>query len=359
MNVTVNHTSPARKTYAPWRRREGVARPLRFRYSPQTWSEQRVRQDILQPLRSNIGATAVTPRYDIGADWTTHRFEMANGDVALFAHNETDGAYWMGNTETPSSLWRTDKFGWREIPYHVARWTQRELLSTLHEEDPWLADYPHISWYFLPVFMSKDGRESTRAFFREHAAGFPDAGRRETTRFFEEFFKTGALDEYRHVMSGKLGTSDHVDRVRMSAAMAEFIAAKILVEAEYDVVPEIEVTTGHSLDFRAEDDEMNVLVEVTRPQPPANRAAAGPVAAVRDTAETKTNGQLEKHGGGAVLFVDCSSFRDDSWNAVRGEQPDVRHRPAVVYRTRPNGHVEGYRKGSVPIELGDAIEFLD
>ncbi|APW96957.1 hypothetical protein CHINAEXTREME_03865 [Halobiforma lacisalsi AJ5] len=337
-----------------------MAQPLRFRYSPQSWSEQRVRQDILQPLRSNIGAQAVSPRFEIGADWTTHRFEMQNGDLALFAHNESE-AYWMGNTETPSSLWRTDKFGWDEVPYHVARWAQRELLATLHEEDPWLTDYPYISWFFLPVFMSKDGRESTRAFFREHAAGFPDAGRREATRFFEEFLKTGVFDEYRHVMAGKLGTSNHVDRVRMSATMGEFIAAKILTDAGYDIVPEIEVTTGHSLDFRADDAETNALVEVTRPQPPTNRSAAGPVAAVRDTAETKTNGQLAKHGGGAVLFVDCSSFRDDSWAAVRDERPDVRHRPAVVYRARPDGHVEGYRKGSVPLDLetNDAVEFVD
>ncbi len=335
-----------------------VARPLRFRYSPQTWSEQRVRHEILQPLRSNIGAAAVTPRHEIGANWATHRFEMQNGDVALFARND-EHAYWMGNTETPSSLWRTDKVGWRDVPYHVARWTQRELLSTLHETDPWLADYPHISWFFLPVFMSKDGREATRAFFRQHAAGFPDASRRETTRFFEDVLKTGALDQYRHIMSGKLGTSDHVDRVRMSAAMAEFIAANILVEAGYAVVPEIEVTTGHSLDFRATDEETNILVEVTRPQPPKNRAAAGPIAAVRDTAETKTTGQLAEHGGGAILFVDCSSFRDDAWNPVRAEQPDVRHRPAVVYRARPNGHVEGYRKGTVTLDLDGVIEFLD
>ncbi|MFC4436200.1 MULTISPECIES: DUF5784 family protein [Natrialbaceae] len=335
-----------------------MARPLRFRYSPEHWSEQRVRQKILQPLRSNIGARAVTPRFEIGADWETHRFEMQNGDIALFARND-DEAYWLGNTETPSSLWRTDKFGWEEVPYHITRWAQRELLATLHEEDPWLADYPHLSWFFLPVFMSKDGRESTRAFFREHAAGFPDAGRREATRYFEAFLETGVFDEYRPTMAGKLGTSDHVDRVRMSAAMGEFIAAKLLTDAGYEVTPEIEVTTGHSLDYRAEDDETNVLVEVTRPQPPANRAAAGPVAAVRDTAETKTNGQLAEHGGGAVLFVDCSSFRDDAWNAVRGEQPDVRHRPAVVYRARPDGRIEGYTKGSVPLELDDELEFVD
>ncbi|ELY55930.1 DUF5784 family protein [Natronolimnohabitans innermongolicus] len=335
-----------------------MARPLRFRYSPSSWSEQDVRHDILQPLRSNIGARAVAPRFGIGADWETHRFEMQNGDVALFARNGQE-AYWMGNTETPSSLWKTDKFGWEEVPYHVSRWTQRELLATLHETDPWLADYPHISWFFLPVFMSKDGRESTRAFFRQHAAGFPDAGRRETTRFFEEFLATGVLDEYRNVMAGKLGTSDHVDRVRMSAAMGEFIAAKILSDAAYAVTPEIEVTTGHSLDFRAKNGETNVLVEVTRPQPPKNRSASGPVAAVRETAETKTNGQLAEHGGGAVLFVDCSSFRDDTWNAIRAEQPDVPHRPAVVYRARPNGRIEGYRKGAVPLELEGAIDLLD
>ncbi|MFC7214371.1 DUF5784 family protein [Saliphagus sp. GCM10025334] len=337
-----------------------MARPLRFRYSPQRWSDQRVRQEIFNPLNGNIGARDAGPWYAIGGQWDTHRFEMANGDVALFARSDDD-AYWMGNTETPSSLWRTDKFAWEDVPYQVARWAQRELLATLHEREAWLADYPYISWFFLPVFMSKDGRKSTRAFFREHAAGFPDAGRREATQFIEEILETGALDPYRDVMAGKLGTSPHVDRVRMSAAMAEFIAAKILVDAGYEITPEIEVTTGHSLDYRAEDAATgtNVLVEVTRPQPPANRAAAGPVAAVRDTAETKTSGQLANHGGGATLFVDCSSFPDDAWAAVRGEQPDVRHRPAVVYRARPDGRVEGYQKGSVPLDLEDAISFVD
>ncbi|WP_312910079.1 DUF5784 family protein [Natronosalvus caseinilyticus] len=337
-----------------------MARPLRFRHSPQRWSDQRVRQEIFNPLNGNIGARDAGPWYAIGGSWDTHRFEMANGDVALFARSDDD-AYWMGNTETPSSLWRTDKFAWEDVPYQVARWAQRELLATLHEREAWLADYPYLSWFFLPVFMSKDGRKSTRAFFREHAAGFPDAGRREATRFVEKILETGALDTYRDVMAGKLGTSPHVDRVRMSAAMAEFIAAKILVDAGYEITPEIEVTTGHSLDYRAEDAATgtNVLVEVTRPQPPANRAAAGPVASVRDTAETKTSGQLANHGGGATLFVDCSSFPDDAWAAVRGEQPDVRHRPAVVYRARPDGRVEGYQKGSVPLELGDAISFVD
>ncbi len=331
-----------------------MAQPLRFRYSPETWSDQRVRRDILQPLRSNIGARSVASHAEINGGWDTYRFEMANGDLALFARR-SDDAYWMGNTETPRSLWRTDKFGWREVPYQVARWTQRELLSTLHEEDPWLADYPYLSWFFLPVFMSKDGRESTRTFFREHAAGFPEADWRESARFFDEFLTTGVLDEYRHTMAGKLGTSEHVDHVRMSAAMGEFVAAKILVDAGYEITPEIEVATGHSLDFRATDAETNVLVEVTRPQRPKHRSASGPVAAVRDTAGTKTDGQLAKHGGGAVLFVDCSNFSAEAWSTVRTEQPDVRHRPAVVYRARPNGRVEGYRKGSVPLTLDGVI----
>ncbi len=332
-----------------------VARPLRFRYSPESWSEQRVRSQLLGPLRSNIGARAVSPEYGVTGGWETHRFEMSNGDVALFARRDAE-AYWMGNTETPQALWKTDKFGWQEVPHQVSRWAQRELLAALYEDDPWLADYPYLSWYFLPVFMSKDGRESTREFFRSHAAGFPDAGRREATRYVESVLKTAPLDEYRGVMSGKLGTSDHVDRVRMSAAIGEFVAAKLLTDAGYDVVPEIEVTTGHSLDYRATNGEMNVLVEVTRPQPPNTRAASGPIAAVRDTAETKTSGQLESHGGGAVLFMDCSSFRDDQWAPVYGERPDVRHRPAVVYRVRPDGSAEGYTKGSVPLDLEDAID---
>jgi len=335
-----------------------VARPLRFRYSPETWNDGRVRSQILQSLQSNIGARAVTPWFVIGGEWNTHRFEMENGDVALFARRENE-AYWMGNTETPRELWRTNKVGWDEVPYPVARWAQRELLATLHEKEPWLTAYPHISWFFLPVFMSKDGRESTRAFFREHAAGFPDAGWEEATHFLEDFLHTGVLDDYRYTMAGKLGTGDQVDRVRMSATMGEFIAAKILVDAGYEVVPEIEVTTGHSLDYRARNGNTNVLVEVTRPQVPERRAASGPVAAIRDTAETKTSGQLAAHGGGAVLFVDCSSFSATQWATIREETPDVRHRPAVVYRVRPSGDVEGYRKGSVPLDLAGAISFVD
>ncbi|MFB6362350.1 MAG: DUF5784 family protein, partial [Halobacteriales archaeon] len=32
-------------------------------------------------------------------------------------------------------------------------------------------------------------------------------------------------------------------------------------------------------------------------------------------------------------------------------QPDVGHRPAVVFRLRPDGSVEGYGQGAVPLEL--------
>jgi hypothetical protein len=282
---------------------------------------------------------------------------MDNGDVALFIWDD-DAAYWMGNTETPSALWRTDKFDWGDVPYQVTRWAQRELLADLHEGSPWLKPYPHLSWFFLPVFMSKDGRHTTREFFRDHAAGFPDATRDEALGFYENFLSTGVLDRHRDEMSGKLGTSEQLDLVRMSSAMAEFTAAKLLTDANYEVTPEIEVTTGHSLDFRAARGDRQPLVEVTRPRPPTQRAAGTAVAAVRETAETKTNGQLSEHGGGAVLFVDCSSFRDDEWQAVSGEQPEVRHRPAVVYRVRPDGRAEGYSKGAVPLDLGGAIEWV-
>jgi hypothetical protein len=254
-----------------------------------------VRADVFGPLDANLGAEMRPPWFKPPDGYEARRFEMDNGDVALFCWSKTDPvAYWLGNTETPSSLWRTDKFGFDEVPDAVSAWAERELLAQLHEEAPWLADYPAVSWFFLPVFLSKDGRQTTRAFFRDHAAGFPDAGSEEALSFYESFLATG-------VRASRGGDA--------------------------------------------------TLVEVTRPLPPRRRSANSPVAAVRETAGTKTDGQLEAHGGGVVLFVDCSSFPDDDWAAVRGERPAVRHKPAVVYRMRPDGSVEGYRLGRVPLDL--------
>ena len=327
-----------------------MARPLRFRYAPGTWSEGRVRSDVFRPLDANLGAESRRPWFKPPDGYDARRFDVQNGDTALFAW-DGDAGYWLGNTETPSTLWQTDKKGFDEVDPALTDWVERELLAELHEDDPWLEPYPHLSWFFLPVFCSKDGRETTRRFFEEHAAGFPDATPDEALAFYESFLSTGALDRYRELMAGKLGTSQTLDLVRMSAAMGEFNVAKLLHEAGYTLVPEAEVTTGHSLDFRVERDGHVVLAEVTRPLPPDRRVANTPVAAVRDTAQTKTSGQLEAHAGGATLFVDCSSFPDDDWRAVLGEQPDVRHRPAVVFRVRPDGRVEGYTKGSVPLDL--------
>jgi len=98
---------------------------------------------------------------------------------------------------------------------------------------------------------------------------------------------------------------------------------------------------------------MATLVEVTRPTPTAKRTAGTPIAAVRDTAQTKSRGQLKSHGGDVVLFVDCSSFPDDEWQRIIAEKPSVHHQPAVVYRLRPSGHVSGYMKGDVPLILSD------
>jgi len=92
---------------------------------------------------------------------------------------------------------------------------------------------------------------------------------------------------------------------------------------------------------------------VTRPQPPTRRTANTPRAAVRETAGTKATGQLQ-HNGDAVLFVDCSSFREDEWASIKGERPDLPHRPAVVYRVRPSGSVDGYATGTPPLDV-DAI----
>ena len=328
-----------------------MAKPLRFRRSQSSWSADSVDAQLFSDLDANLGATASTPWFKPPAGYEARRFDMDNGDTALFAWND-DGAWWLGNTETPEALWRTKKQSFSEAPYEMTRWAQRELLAELHDEAPWLADYPYVSWFFLPVFCSKDGRETTRTFFREHAAGFPNADFRDALAFYESFLETGVFDDHRHVMAGKLGTSQYLDVARANGAMGEFNAAWLLGEAGYEVTPEIEVSTGHSLDYRADKDgEHGTLVEVTRPVPTNDRAANTPVQAIKETAGTKTSGQLEAHGGGAVLFVDCSSFPDDEWRRIRGEGPDVGHRPAVVFRTRPDGSVDGYTKGSVPLSL--------
>lgn len=277
---------------------------------------------------------------------------MENGDRALFIWS--GDAFWLGNTRTPEALWRTEKHRFDEIPYPIARWAQRELLAELELRDPWLAQYEHLSWFFLPIFFSKDGRESSRAFFADHAAGFPDATREDALAFYERFLSTGVFDEYRYTMAAKLGTSEHVDDTRMSATMGEFNAAKVLTDAGYSVVPEIEMDSGYALDFRAkrerETGTESTLIEVTRPRRPTNRAAETPTAAVRQTALAKTDGQLASHPS-TTLFVDCSSFRDDEWAALVGERPGVGHRPAVVFRVRPDESVSGYSNGRVPLDL--------
>jgi len=359
-----------------------VAQPLRFRRAPGGWSLGRVDENLTRPLDANLGARAGDPWFSPPDGYDARRFEMDDGSMALFCWTDADddppdgaaggpAGYWLGNTETPSALWRTDKYGFDEVPYPVRRWAERELLAGLYDAEPWLEPYPHVGWFFLPVLCSKDGAETARAFFRDHAAGFPDATRDAGLAFYESVLHPGTLDDHREVMAGKLGTSRSLDLTRMRAAMAEFDAAKLLADAGYEVTPEIAVTTGHSLDFRADrpdgengngDGDGNAdggwLVEVTRPVPPANRAAESPVAAVRETAATKVGGQLSAHGGGVTLFVDLSSFRDDDWAAVRAERPDVRHRPAVVFRCRPDARTEAYRKGSVPLALDPAVEWV-
>jgi hypothetical protein len=327
-----------------------VARPLRFRHASGRWTVDRVRGEVLEPLDANLGATARAPWFKPPDGYDARRFDVDNGDTALFCWAD-DGAYWLGNTETPSSLWRTDKYGFDDVPAAVAAWAERELLAELHEASPWLEPYPHLSWFFLPVFLSKDGRETTREFFDDHAAGFPDADREEALAFYESFLATGVLDDHRETMASKLGTSERLDLTRMTATMGEFNAAKLLVDADHGVTPEAEVSTGHSIDYLVRGGDDRSLVEVTRPLPPSRRSAGTAVAAVRDTVETKTDGQLSAHGGGVTLFVDCSSFPDDDWRAVRAERPDVGHRPAVVYRVRPDGRTDGYEKGEVPLDL--------
>ncbi len=304
---------------------------------------------LYQPLDSQFGATLSTPWFSPAPGYDARRLEMDNGDLALFCWSDDD-AYWLGNTETPETLWRTEKYTFEESPYPVTRWAQRELLAQLEEEDPWLAAYDHLAWFFLPVFFSKDGRESTRNFFREHAAGFPDASRSAGLDFYEELFGTGMLDDHRYTMASKLGTSAGVDLTRMQATMGEFNAAKLLHDAGHEFEPEVELGSGHALDFQVGD----VLVEVTRPQPPRRRKVDSPVRALKASGNAKTRDQIAVHGN-ASLFVDCTSFRDDEWAQILGERPAVGHEPVVVFRMRPDGRTEGYVRGNLPLDVGRTL----
>lgn len=327
-----------------------MANPLRFRRSDDRWTAGRVRSDLRDPLHANLGVDMGLPWFTPPSGWEARRFDVANGDTALFCWR-SDAGYWLGNTETPEALWRTEKESFEEAPQPVSEWAQREFLAELHDAEPWLSAYPTISRFFLPVLCSKDGRNSTRTFMRDHAMGFPETDRDAALRYYEEFLSTGVLDAYRHEMAGKLGTSAHLDLTRMRAAMSEFTVARLLYLAGYEVTPEISVTTGHSLDYRATRDGTGSLVEVTRPLAPADRNAESPVVAVRETAGTKVSGQLSEHGGGATLFVDCSSFARTGWDAVKSATPDLGHKPAVVFWTRPEGPFEFFTHGAVPIDL--------
>lgn len=328
-----------------------MASLLRFRRSTDSWSIGRVREQILQSLDTALGAEMSTPWYAPPDQYEARRFDMDNGDLALFAWTK-NLAFWIGNTETPQVLWRTNKFDFEEVPAGIAEWAERELLAQLHQESPWLESYPHLSWFFLPVFLSKDGRESSREFFKQHGAGFPTEDADRAIEFYESFLSTGVLDEYRHLMAGKLGTSEGLNLIRMTAAMGEFNTAYLLDEAGYTIEPEAPVSTGHSLDFRVETGTGAHLVEVTHPAPPHRRATGSPVEAVKLTAETKVDGQLDAHGGGVILLMDCTSFTDSEWEQVAAAKPAVGHRPAVVYRLRPEGTVSGYTDGQVPLDLG-------
>jgi hypothetical protein len=282
---------------------------------------------------------------------------MGNGDVALFAWRpEGSNAYWTGNTETPKALWRTEKRAFEDVGGVLAEWAQEHLLTLLFNEAPWLKRYPNIAWFFLPVLMSKDGSETARQFLRT-GAGLPNVDADVALEFYDEVVGSGIFEGERYTMASKLGTSEGDDRIRMEATMAEFNAAKILHDAGYAVEPEIEVETGHSLDFRAVGYGVDVIVEVTRPTPTGRRKASTPERAVRETATKKTEAGAQLRKNDAVLFIDCSSFDDSAWSRIVEKKPSASHEPAVVYRTLPGG-TEAFLKGWTRLRLTDAVNWV-
>ena len=111
-----------------------MAGPLRFRRDTGTWTRGRIRSQLLAPLDDSFGATLEEPWFSVADDrYDAVRFEMDNGDFALFCFR-SGRAYWLGNTETPEPLWRTNKETFAEAPYAVSEWAQREFLAELHSD---------------------------------------------------------------------------------------------------------------------------------------------------------------------------------------------------------------------------------
>ena len=332
-----------------------MASPLRFRVSHERWNDDRFEREILRPLNDKFGATA--ERTDGPEGYEGRVLRMGNGDVALFAWRpDGSNSYWTGNTETPKALWRTEKRAFEDVGGELGDWVQDHLMELLLNEAPWLGRYEGLAWFFLPVLMSKDGAETARGFLRT-GAGLPGVDADVALRFYERIVESGVFDGYRYTMASKLGTSEGSDRVRMEATMGEFNAAAILHDAGYAVEPEIEVETGHSLDFRASRDGDSFIVEVTRPTPTGRRKAETPEHAVRETAAKKTEEGAQLRGNDAVLFVDCSSFEDPAWRRIVRKNPSGGHEPAVFYRTRPD-EVEAFLKGETRLRLTDAVEWV-
>jgi len=336
-----------------------MASPLRFRISNEHWDDERFGREVLRPLDDKFGATAeLTHPND---EFEGRLLRMGNGDVALFAWSPdpTKPAYWTGNTETPKSLWRTEKRAFEDVGGALADWAQDRLLGILYDEAPWLSRYEALAWFFLPVLMSKDGAETARDFLRT-GAGFPtgeiDADR--ALSFYADVVSSGLFDGHRYEMASKLGSSESRDGVRMSATMGEFNSAKILHDAGYELVPEPEVETGHRLDYLARRNGHETLVEVTRPSATENRSAGTPEAAVRETASKKSKGDGQLNENDGLLLVDCSSFDDKGWRRIAREKPDAGHEPAVFYRVRPDEPVEAYLVGETRVRLSEAVEWV-
>lgn len=347
-----------------------MASPLRFRISDRGWGDGQFERRVVAPLDDKFGVSVERTDRPEGHEGRVLR--MKNGDFALFAWNG-DGAYWTGNTETPEALWGTNKRRFRRVGGDVADWAEEELLRALENEAPWLERYPGIAEFFLPVLMSKDGRETAREFLRT-GAGFPNSHSDSNSHsnsdagvdadvalsFYDGLVSSDVFEGHRYTMASKLGTSEGHDRVRMEATMGEYNAARILHDAGYDVEPEIGMESGHSLDFRAKRNGTDAIVEVTRPTPTGRRKASTPEEAVRETAEKKSEagGQLRENDG--VLFVDCSSFDDGAWQRIVNRKPVTGHEPAVVYRTRPGERpvTEAYLRGHTQLRLSDAVVWV-
>jgi len=149
-------------------------------------------------------------------------------------------------------------------------------------------------------------------------------------------------DDYRETMAGKLGTSTSLDLVRMSAAIAEFTAARILTEAGYEAEHQDRLAgRGHAPATR-----LWTLCEAT-----LSRRSATP------RRRRRADSWRHTVAASPSSLTAPPSQRTTGRPCAKRDRRSVIGRPLSCARARTDTSKD-IGKGSVPIDLSAAIDWV-